>query len=143
MSAIKRLLSVHHHKVHKHNSLPPTTDLQIDYLDLEHVHTRGRCKSKPTTPIRASTPIYKTGVVISGSPISQSPTTSSASSTQSNPHHGRSRSRVRAKHERAKSLDVRTTKSRLESLERAAYRKDSYNSASPSLVLHIRAPSYH
>lgn len=131
MSALKRLLSGHH-KLHKHNSLPPPsgTDLRIDYLDLERVNRHERCRSKPTTPISASTPTYKTGVVISGSPISQSPTTSSASSTKSNPHHGRSRSRVRAKHERAKSLDVRTTKSRLESLERAAHRQDSYNSVS-------------
>lgn len=131
MSAIKRLLSGHH-KLHKHNSLPqpPSTDLRIDYLDLERVNRHERCRSKPTTPISASTPTYKTGVAISGSPISQSPT-SSSSSVKSNPHHGRSRSRVRAKHERAKSLDVRATKSRLESLERATHRQDSYNSASP------------
>lgn len=132
MSALKRLLTGHH-KLQKHNSLPPTSDSRIDYLDLEHIHKHKRCKSKPTTPIRVSTPTYKTGFPISGSPISHSPSSSSASSTASNPRHGRSRSRVRAKHERAKSLDVRATQFRQDSLERAEYRRNTYDKV--SLVL--------
>ena len=140
MSALKRLLSGHH-KLHKHNSLPPTSDIRIDYLDLEHVHRHGRCKSKPTTPISPSTPIYKTDFPISGSPVSQSPP-SSASSSKSNIRHGRSRSRARAKHERAKSLDVKATQYRQESLERAERRRDSYIKAS-LLLLSAVLSSYH
>lgn len=139
MSALKRLLSGHH-KLHKHNSLPPNSEIRIDYLDLEHTHRLGRCKSKPTTPISPSTPTYKTDFPISGSPI-QSPTTSSASSSKSNLRHGRSRSRARAKHERAKSLDVKAARFRQESLERAERRKDSYNNAS-LLLLRAVVSSY-
>ena len=129
MSALKRLLSGHH-KLHKHNSLPPNSEIRIDYLDLEHTHRLGRCKSKPTTPISPSTPTYKTDFPISGSPIARSPTTTSPSSSNSNLRHGRSRSRARAKHERAKSLDVRTAQSTQDSLRRAEQRKNSYDAVS-------------
>ena len=140
MSALKRLLSGHR-KLHKHNSLPPTSDTHIDYLDLERVNKHERCKSKPTTPISPSTPTYKTGFPLSGSPI-QSPTSSSASSSKSNLRHGRSRSRARAKHERAKSLDVKAAQFRQESLERAERRKGSYDKAS-LLLPYAVVSSYH
>lgn len=137
MSAIKRLLS--QHKLHKHNSLPSSPDTRVDYLDLERANKHRRSKSKPTTPLSASTPTYKTEFPISGLPLTQSPTSSSASSSNSNLRHGRSRSRARAKHERAKSLDVRTAQFTQDSLERAERRKDSYDRA--SLLLLCQWPS--
>jgi len=141
MSAIKRLLTGH--KLHKHNSLPPNSDGRIDFLDLERIHKHiKRSKSKPTTPISASTPTYNTGFPISASPITQSPSSSSASSSKSNLRHGRSRSRARAKHERAKSLDAKAAQFRHESLERAERRRDSYEKAS-LLSLCTVASSYH
>lgn len=141
MSVIKRLLTGHH-KLQKHNSLPPTSDARIDFLDLERIHKHKRSKSKPTTPIGASTPTYNTGFPISASPIAQSPSSSSASSSKSNLRHGRSRNRARAKHERAKSLDAKAAQFRHESLERAERRRDSYEKASlPSLS--AVASSYH
>jgi hypothetical protein len=130
MSALKRLLSGQH-KLHKHHSLPSNPDARVDYLDLERINRHERSKSKPTTPVSASTPTYQTGAPISGLPITQSPTTS-ASSSQSNLRYGRSRSRARAKHERAKSLDVRAAQSRRDSLERAERRKNSYENVSTS-----------
>ena len=142
MSALRRLLTGH--KLHKHHSLPSTADGHIDYLDLERVGRHKRSKSKPPTPISASTPTastptastptYNTGFPISGSPITQSPSTSSASSSITNVRHGRSRSRARAKHERAKSLDVRAAQYRQDSLERAQRRKNSYDRVSPLLL---------
>jgi len=129
MSALKRLLTGQH-KLHKHHSLSPSSDGRIDYLDLEHVNRHERSKSKPPTPISASTPTYNTGFPISGSPTTQSTASSSASSSNSNLHHGRSRSRARAKHERAKSLDVRAAQFRRDSMERAERRKNSYDNAS-------------
>ena len=129
MSALKRLLT-NSHKLQKHNSLPPSTDGHIDYLDLERVNKHQRCKSKPSTPISVTTPTYNTGFPISGSPIARSPTTTSPSSSNSNLRHGRSRSRARAKHERAKSLDVRTAQSTQDSLRRAEQRKNSYDAVS-------------
>lgn len=131
MSAIKRLFS--QHKLHKHHSLPSNTDGRVDYLDLERINRHERSQSKPTTPIRISTPIYNTEVPISASPIAHS-RTSSASSSNSNLRYGRSRSRARAKHERAKSLDVRAAQFTQDSLERAERRKNSYESVSPSLL---------
>lgn len=135
MSALKRLLTGQH-KLHKHNSLPSNSGGPIDYLDLERVNMHKRSKSKPTTPISASTPTYNTGFPISGSPITQSSTSSSASSSSSGPRHARSRSRARAKHERAKSLDVRAAQLRQDSMERAERRKGSYDKA--SLLLFYR-----
>lgn len=144
MSALKRLLSNSHKKLHKHNSLPPTTDGdgRFDYLDLERVNRHHRCRSKPTTPISISTPIYKPDFPISGSPITQSPATSSASSTNTNLRHGRSRSRARAKHERAKSLDVRTAQLRHDSIEIAEQRKESYDKAGFLLLCRLRVFSH-
>lgn len=141
MSAIKRLLTGHH-KLQKHNSLPPTPEGRIDFLDLERFHRHKRSKSKPTTPISASTPTYNTGFPISASPITQSPSSSSVSSSKDDVRHGRSRSRARAKNERAKSLDAKAAQFRHESLERAERRRDSYEKASlPSLC--TVASSYH
>ena len=134
MSALKRLLT-NSHKLHKHNSLPPSADGHIDYLDLERVNKHKRCKSKPTTPTSATTPTYNAGFPISGSPITRSSTTSSPSSSNSNLRHGRSRSRARAKHERAQSLDVRVARSTQDSLRRAEQRKNSYETVS-SLLSH-------
>lgn len=141
MSALKRLLSGQH-KLHKHHSLPSNPDGRIDYLDLERISRHERSKSKPTTPVSASTPTYKTDAPISGLPITQSPTTSSASSSNSNLRYGRSRSRARAKHERAKSLDVRAAQSRQDSLERAQRRKNSYDSVSVSSLPGFSTFSY-
>lgn len=139
MSALKRLLSGSH-KLQKHNSLPPSTDGQIDYLDLERVNRHQRCKSKPATPITATTPTYNTGFPISGSPITRSSASSSASSSKSNLH-GRSRSRARAKHERAKSLDVRAARFTQDSMERAERRKNSYDMvSSPPTPLKLAQP---
>ena len=129
MSALKRLLTGQH-KLHKHNSLPPSTDVHIDYLDLESVNGRGRSKSKPSTPISVGAPTYSVGF---GSQITQSPTSSSPSSSNSNLRHGRSRSRAHTKHERAKSLDVRMARSTQDSIQRAERRKNSYEAASSPL----------
>ena len=141
MSALKRLLSASH-KLHKHHSLP-SSDSRVDYLDLQSIDNHQRSKSKPATPISPSTPIYKTDSPIPGLPISQSPTSFSASSSKSNLNYGRSRGRARAKHERAKSLDIKTAQLSQESLERAQRRKNSYDSVGSLLPMQGYKCSYH
>ena len=146
MSALKRLLTGQH-KIHKHNSLPNTSD-GLNYLDLERVGRHQRSQSKPPTPISASTPTTSTPTVstptastpthngsfhITSLSLTQSPTTSSASSSKSNIRHGRSRSRARAKDERARSLSVRAARHKRESVERTERRKNYYDSVSPLL----------
>jgi len=142
MSALKRLLTGQH-KLQKHHSLPPTTDGHIDCLDLERVNRHRRSKSKPSTPISATTPTYNTGFPISSSPTTRSPASSSPSSSNSNLRHGRSRSRARAKHERAKSLDVRIARSTQDSLRRAEQRKNSYDAVSTLYPTQAYPVSYH
>ena len=139
MSALKRLLTGQH-KLHKHNSLPPPTDGHIDYLDLERVNRHERSQSKPPTPIGSGTPTYRTS--FADGPITRSPTSSTHSSSNTNVRHGRSRSRVRAKQERAQSLDVRIARSTQDSLQRAERRKNSYESVSTLLSTQICAASH-
>ena len=125
MSALKRIFS-NHHKLQKHSSLPSNPDNRVAYLDLGSTNKLERSQSKPTTPVSVSTPTYKPESPLSGLPLTQSPTATSASSSKTNLRHGRSGSRAHAKHERAKSLDVRAVQSRKDSLERAERRKNSY-----------------
>ena len=134
MSTIRRLLSAR--KIRKHNSLPVKSDGKVDLdLDLQRVNSHKRSGSKLTTSISSSSPSYQNDAQpVSGLPLTQSPTTSSASSSNNNLPIGRSRSRVRAKHERAKSLERVAAQSREASLARAEHRKNSYESVSDPLL---------